>query len=149
MQRGTGNAAPPPDRTNVEFVQVLKEDDYTIINVLDTISVFFNSNLHMVINYTDIYPIILFLANSKEKDIRFHTIKILVELSKVIDSEEILKLLSKMMDDEIADIKIAILTRVRKISGNKKMHNIIYQKARVDNHYLVRKVAEKYGEESV
>ena len=82
-------------------------------------------------------------------DIRFHAVKILVELSKVIDSEEILKLLSKMMDDEIADIKIAILTRVRKISGNKKMHNIIYQKGRVDNHYLVRKVAEKYGEESV
>ena len=131
------------------FVQVLKEDDYTIINALDTISVFFNSNLHMVINYTDIYPIILFLVNSKEKDIRFHAIKILVELSKVIDSEEILKILSKMMDDEIADIKIAILTRARKISGNKKKHNIIYQKGRVDNHYLVRKVAEKCGEESV
>ena len=67
----------------------------------------------------------------------------------MIDSEEILKILSKMMDDEIADIKIAILTRARKISGNKKKHNIIYQKGRVDNHYLVRKVAEKYGEESV
>ena len=32
--------------------------------------------------------------------------KILVELSKVIDSEEILKILSKMMDDEIADIDV-------------------------------------------
>lgn len=75
--------------------------------------------------------------------------KILIELSKAFNGNEILKIFSQMMDKEVAHIKIAILARVKKIAGDKKIINAIFQKGRIDSHFGVRRIAEEYNEDLV
>lgn len=51
-------------------------------------------------------------------------------------------LFSRMMDKEIANMKVAILARIDKLPKDKLVEAII-QKGRVDNHFWVRQVARE------
>ena len=79
----------------------------------------------------------------KEKDARFYSVKILLLLCRSNLKYTALLQLSKMMDNDSYEVKAAILSGMKKISnGNEEFVKYINQKGRIDNHFLVRKIAK-------
>lgn len=85
----------------------------------------------------------IMMSKHKERDIKFYAVKCLIALSNYEKcNEAIIIQLSKIMDSSIADIKITIVSRINKIHNiSQEYRDYILQKAKVDNNYLVRKVA--------
>ena len=84
-----------------------------------------------------------FAFGNKECDIRFFAIKCLIELTRSKYKEVALKQLSLCMDGGSSDIKIAIISRMPKVPGDSATKEYIIQKAKVDNHYAVRQIANE------
>lgn len=83
------------------------------------------------------------LLSNAERDIRFLAVKCLIELTNSTYQELALKQLSLCMDLGSSDIRIAIISRIKKIQDDSSVRNLIVQKALTDNHYLIRKIAEE------
>ena len=116
--------------------------DSEIISALECVSKYLDQN-KLPKEVLDVFiAMVLGLSYNNEKDIRFYSITILYKISKYDYQSIILNHFSKMMDNEIADIKLAIISRVKKIEiteDNKETIHAILQKGRIDNHYWVRK----------
>ena len=84
-----------------------------------------------------------FAFGNKECDIRFFAIKCLIELTRSKYKEVALKQLSLCMDGGSSDIKIAIISRMPKVPGDSATKEYVIQKAKVDNHYAVRQIANE------
>ena len=119
--------------------------EYEIIISLQAIDALMNNiGDNSIDDYTlpVITQYVIGLCGHKEKDIRLYCVKILLALSKTNVKSLALYELSKIMDNDIYIIKIAIINGIRKLQLNKEKENIIdyiYQKGRIDNNYLVRK----------
>ena len=78
-------------------------------------------------------------------EIRYHTVKALYLLIDTEYSSIVVDQIAKMMDDDDARVKRAILNRVSEIERyNKLTFNYILSKAKIDTNYLIRKKAENY-----
>lgn len=132
------------DKVISSFSLVTTMDDRDIISCL--------GYTHKVLEKTDldkipdeillsILHISLSAFGNKERDIRFLAVKCLIELTHSKYKEVALKQLSLCMDWGSSDIKIAIISRISKIQDDSKTKEYIIQKAKVDNHYAVRQIA--------
>jgi hypothetical protein len=122
------------DMENYEIIYSLG-DLYSILDGFD-----YNNADDLVI--TTLIALSSMLINHKEVDIRYCAIKCLIQLTNSKYSSIILPKLSSVMDNGTTIIKASILGRVGKIVDiNNTMKNYIIQKGRVDNNYLVRKIA--------
>lgn len=83
------------------------------------------------------------LFSNKERDVRFLGVKCLIELTHTKYQDIALKQLSICMDSGCADIRLAIISRIKKIKDNSSTKQYIIQKAKIDNHYLVREIAKE------
>lgn len=86
------------------------------------------------------------LLGNNERDIRFLAVKCLIELTHSKYQELALKQLSFCMDSGSSDIRIAIISRIKKIQDNTSIRDHIIQKAMTDNHYVVREIAKNIQE---
>lgn len=128
------------------FAPVPSMDDRDIIACLDYI--------HNALDKSDIEElpdelllsilhITSFAFGNKECDIRFFAIKCLIELTRSKYKEAALKQLSLCMDGGSSGVKIAIISRMPKVQGDSAIKDYIIQKAKVDNHYAVRQIANE------
>lgn len=84
------------------------------------------------------------MTNHKERDVRFFAIKCLIQLAHSKYSQIVLPQLSLAMDTGTSIIKASIISRVNQIEhNNQAIINYIIQKGKVDNNYLVRKIANE------
>ena len=86
------------------------------------------------------------LLSNNERDIRFLAVKCLIELTHSQYQELALKQLSFCMDSGSSDIRIAIISRIKRIQDDSPIRDHIIQKAMTDNHYLVREIAKDIRE---
>lgn len=84
------------------------------------------------------------LSSHKEKDIRVQATRTMILLCKSKYKELALSQLSKMMDNEIYQIKIEIMYGVYELDfKDNTKKNYIIKKGLADNHYLIRKAANE------
>lgn len=84
------------------------------------------------------------MTNHKECDIRFFAIKCLIQLTHSKYSQIVLPQLSSVMDTGTSIIKASIISRVKRIEhSDQAIIDYIIQKGKVDNNYLVRKIANE------
>ena len=125
-------------------IAVITQSDFEIIKSLQCIETLLNNFEMSKIDKSMLMTItqyVISMSVHKERDIRYHSAKLLLLLCK-FDLEAPILQLSKMMDNDIYEIKIAIIAGIKSISGgNKEIVKYIVQKGRIDNHYLVRKKA--------
>lgn len=131
---------------------------FSLVNTMDDMDIISCLRYtHKVIEQTDVDKLpdeillsILHIAlaafGNKERDIRFLAVKCLIELTRSKYKEVALKQLSLCMDWGASDIKIAIISRITKIQDDSTTKEYIIQKAKVDNHYVVRKIANEIKE---
>ena len=124
------------------FAQV---NEYEIIKSLQAIDVLLST---IDINEVDENIILIItqyaigLCSHKEKDIRYLSVKILLKLTKTNVKSLALSELSKMMDNDIVSVKLAIISGIKSLKlKDEEITNYIYQKGRIDNNYLVRKIS--------
>ena len=87
------------------------------------------------------------LSSHNEKDIRVQATRTIILLCKSKYKELALNQLSKMMDNEIYQIKIEIIYGVYELDfKDNTKKNYIIKKGLVDNHYLIRKAANETKE---
>lgn len=86
------------------------------------------------------------LLSNNERDIRFLAVKCLIELTHSKYQELALKQLSLCMNSGSSDIRIAIISRIRRIQDDSAIRDHIIQKALTDNHYMVREIAKEIRE---
>jgi hypothetical protein len=87
---------------------------------------------------------ILNLSKVPEREVRFHASITMVLLLNTGYRNLILKRISMMMNGETFENKVALLSRLGKRGDKDEMIEFILQKGSVDNHYWVRKIAERY-----
>lgn len=86
------------------------------------------------------------LFGNKERDIRYLSVKCLIELTHSKYKELALKQLSLCMDSGTSDIRLAIVSGIQKIKDKSSAKAYIIQKAKVDNHYVIREIARELNE---
>ena len=86
------------------------------------------------------------LFGNKERDIRYLSVKCLIELTHSKYQELALKHLSLCMDSGTSDIRLAIVSRIQKIKDKSSAKAYIIQKAKVDNHYVIREIVKELKE---
>lgn len=125
-------------------IAVITQSDFEIIKSLQCIETLLNNFEMSKIDKSMLMTItqyVISMSVHKERDIRYHSVKLLLLLCN-FDLEAPILQLSKMMDNNTYEIKIAIIAGIKSISGgNKEIVKYIVQKGRIDNHYLVRKKA--------
>ena len=125
-------------------IAVITQSDFEIIKSLQCIQTLLNNFEISKIDKSMLMTItqyVISMSIHKEKDIRYHSAKLLLLLCN-FDLEAPILQLSKMMDNDTYEIKITILAGIKNVSvGNKELVKYIVQKGRIDNHYLVRKKA--------
>lgn len=87
---------------------------------------------------------ILNLSKSSERDTRFHAGITLLSLLDTDYRELILKRISAMMNGDTYENKVALLSRLGKKDIKDEMIQYIFQKGKVDNHFWVRQIANRY-----
>ena len=91
---------------------------------------------------TSIIYLASMMTNHKERDIRFFAVKCLIQLTHSKYGSIVLPHLSSIMDTGTSIIKVSIISRVKKIKdSDNSFKDYIIQKGKVDNNYLVRKIA--------
>lgn len=138
-----------PDKTINSIINISSMMDCEIIKCLEYIDSMLDRFDYSLANDTVILSITLLmcnLINHKERDIRFFAIKCLIQLTHSKYSKIILPQLSLIMDKGTSVLKVAILSRVKKIkNGEKEIIDYIIQKGKVDNNFFVRKIANEIG----
>lgn len=82
-------------------------------------------------------------SKNKEHDIRLYSVYCMIDLLKCDFEDYVLSGLSYVMDIDSSDIRIAIVHEMKNINQTNALRSYIIQKAKVDNHYLVRKIAKE------
>lgn len=126
-----------------KFLTIDKNDSYVIIQTLKTIveylQNFRKNNLDANLIMT-ILSLCISLSKYKERDIRYYSAYVLIELTHFSESQTLaLKHLLTIMDTGAQAEKIAIVSHIKEIkSKDKKYLDQIINKGKVDNNYLVR-----------
>ena len=81
-------------------------------------------------------------SNNKMLNYNFEICATLIELTHSKYQELALKQLSFCMDSGSSDIRIAIISRIKRIQDNSSIRDHIIQKAMTDNHYVVRQITK-------
>lgn len=119
--------------------------DYEIIKALNSIKSYLYRIDYFKMDSLILATIFQYTASQcfkDERDIRFFSVELLIQLTNSPIQELALQQLSMIMDTGTGDIKTSILSRVKKIaSGNQALVAYILQKGKVDTNYLVRRAA--------
>lgn len=129
------------------IINISKMSDYEILECLVNIESILDGFDYSRADDTVIMFIIhlaCIMTNHKERDIKFHAVKCLIQLTHSKYSHIILPQLSSIMDTGTSIIKVSIISRVKKIKhSDRAIIDYIIQKGKVDNNYLVRKIANE------
>ena len=134
-----------PGKVINSILSITKMSDYEVVKCLKNLDVILKE-----FNFEDtsdqVIMSLIYLAsvmtNHKELDIRFYATKCLIQLTHSKYRHLVLPQLSSIMDTGTSMIKASIISRVKNISDNdNSVRDYIIQKGKVDNNYLVRKVA--------
>lgn len=122
-----------------------QQNDYEVIKSLESIE-----NLLFNIEFNELDPSTLIvltqyvigMSKHKEKDVRYLSLRILFLLCNSDFNRAASMQISRMMDNDVYTIKIFILNRLDVLMKyDTKIAELIKQKGRVDNHFLVRKLS--------
>nr|WP_294493266.1 hypothetical protein [uncultured Anaerosporobacter sp.] len=94
--------------------------------------------LRLIVEY------VISLSKSTERDTRLHAGITLILLLDTDYRQLILKRISSIMNGDTYEIKVALLIRLGKRNLKDEIVQFIFQKGKVDNHYLVRQISQKY-----
>lgn len=124
-----------------------QQNNYEIIKSLECIEVLlYNIDFDLLdINtLTILSQYVIGMSSHKETDARYYSVRILFLLIKSSYSESAMMQLSRMMDNDNYIIKANILNRIDVLQEiNIEISELIKQKGKADNNYLVRKLAGK------
>lgn len=131
-----------------------KENQYEIIQALKLLQRVFSYMSEVSFSTNFLSNCVCFLIMSsliKERDVIFCAIKCLIAMSGYSSEQQrVLQCLSKIMDTGTADMKIAIVSRIKKIrDSNKYYTDYIIKKALADNNYLVRFAAKDCSQRDI
>ena len=87
------------------------------------------------------------MVNEIERDVRFWAAKCLIQLSYSTYKDIALQQLSNIMNSGNGELKIALISRIKEISlddKNNEFVKFIINKGKVDNNFLVRRIALDY-----
>lgn len=87
---------------------------------------------------------IMNLSKSSERDTRLHAGITLISLLDTDYRQLILKRVSSIMSGDTYENKAALLFRLAKRNLKDEIVEFIFQKGKVDNHFLVRQIAQRY-----
>ena len=89
------------------------------------------------------------MCNEEEIDIRFWATKCLIQLTYSTYKKIALYQLTNIMNSGSSELKITIISRLKQISldDNDEFIEFIINKAKVDNNFLVRKIAIDFNKE--
>ena len=120
------------------------QTDYEKIKSLKIIAAFFDGNDLKALETKYIVSLLQYASTMSFNDkqpIRYYSAHSLVNVvGKLQYDDLVIDHLARMMDTESSDMKIHIVNAVKAMSSDyNEYKKFIFQKARVDNHYLVRK----------
>lgn len=122
------------------------QNDYDIIKAMQCLeTLLYNIDFEKMDEsvLTVITQFTISMSIHKEKNVRLYSVRALFLLCRSKLRSLALLQLSKMMDNDIYEVKIAILSKIKKISiENGEIVKYINQKGRIDNHFLVRKTTQ-------
>lgn len=135
------------------IIRAMQLKDYDIIKLLQYINYILEEIDYSKIEDKFIKIILQYVSimcNEKELDIRFWAVKCLIQLTYSQYKLIALQQLVNIMNAGNSELKIAIISRLKQISleDNSEFIEFIIDKAKVDNNFLVRKIAfdfEKSG----
>ncbi|MBU3183250.1 hypothetical protein [Clostridium estertheticum] len=123
------------------------QDDSEKIESLKAITNLMDNNYSNIIDERKLYIFVQYVlgfCSTKSHDIRFNAVKALLKICTQKTSKVIMTQLSKIMDIDSAPIKFLILNDISNLTQyNEEIAALILQKAKVDNHFLVRAKALK------
>lgn len=141
--------------TLLEKVFLLKQSDsYEAIQFLKIITDYL-TYAHTQNPKSEMLSAFLFFSMSmsqhREKDVKYHATRCLIELTNYNSTKNLaLMYLSQIMDEGSQSSKIAIITRIHKISANDDSYiKQIINKGKADCNYLVRLISNREGSMSV
>lgn len=120
-----------------EYVKIQCLDILTQALITDKKNKFTRGVLNTICNF------VLLISNSRERDTKFYCVRCLIELSRYrYTSELALRRLMLFMDGSNAQVRLATVARVKKSRFKDNPYvNAIMEKAKIDHHYQVRKLA--------
>ncbi len=122
-------------------------EENEIVSSLITLKDFLNLQANKM-NENSAQPILVQYISSfcfdENQNIRYRTVKALYALIESQYSNFVIDRLSKMIDDDDYNVRWAVLYQASLIEKqNEQTYNYIIQKAKIDNHYLVRRMVNK------
>lgn len=124
---------------DIDKIRVL-ENIYYFLEEIDYDKVE-NKLVEILLQYASI------MMNETERDIRFWATKCLIQLSYSRYREIALQQLANIMNSGNGELKIALISRIKEISlddKNNEFVKFIINKGKVDNNFLVRRIALDY-----
>ena len=136
------------DEQTLEMISLYSnQDDSEKIESLHAITNLMDNHYSNIINERQLYIFIQYVlgfCSIKSHDIRYNAVKALLKICTQKTSKVIMTQLSKIMDNDSAPIKFLILNDMVDLTKyNEEIATFILQKAKVDNHFLVREKALK------
>ncbi len=121
-------------------------EEYEIVSSLITLKDFLNLETNKI-SENSVQPILVQYISSfcfhENQNIRYRTVKALYTFIQSPYTNFVIDRLLKMMDDEDYNVRWAVLHQASLIEKqNEQTYNFIIQKAKIDNHHLVRRVVE-------
>lgn len=116
--------------SDIDIIESLKYI-YNILNICDQNNInegILLSILHLAIS----------LCEHKERDVRWFAVNCMIELTKSKYNKIALNELSNLMGNGTVEIKIAIISSIKKMRGDSSIKDYIIKKATLDNNFLVR-----------
>ena len=140
------------DKVISSVISISSMSDYEILKCLEYIKSIldeFDYSKADDLVVTSIIYIASMMTNHKERDIRFFAVKCLIQLTHSKHSSIVLSQLSSVMDTGTSIIKASIISRVKRIKdSDSSVKDYIIHKGKVDNNYLVRKIANDLTDEA-
>jgi hypothetical protein len=122
-------------------------EEYEIRSSLRTLRDFLSHETNKFIG-DSVQPILLQYISSfcfnESYNVRYRTVQALYSLIESQYVNFVIERLSKMMDDDNYKVRWVVLDQASLIKKqNEQIYNFIIQKAKIDNHHLVRRMVEK------
>ena len=126
-----------------------EQTDYEIIKSLKAIDAFLDGNHLEHLEVKCVISLLQYVTSmsfNNKQEIRYYAASSLIKLVGSQYNDVVMEQLSRMMDTESSDMKIYIVSSIKTVANDQKGYkDFILQKARVDNHYLVREAATEKG----
>ena len=141
------------DNIEIDLITTaMKLNDFEKIKALEYINYFLEENNYPKENNKLIEAILQYaciMCNEDEFDIRFWATKCLIQLTYSPYKKIALQQLTNIMNYGSSELKITILSRLKQISfeNDSEFINFAIDKAKVDNNFIIRKIALEYNQE--